>query len=140
MMLKCKLRCQEVEVCFKNVRNLFIWCQLVPHVNSVFSLSFCLCCAVISAEPCIITGHLGAVGRDEPAASDDQTYCVCVVRRSRSQTHVNGRTFSSYKLAPRRLLPSHLSRPQSRTCAVKAEARTVKEQNNPADLTTSLIA
>lgn len=143
-MLKCKLRCQEVEVCFKNVRNLFIWCQLVPHVNSVFLLSFCRCCAVISAEPCIITGHLGAVGRDEPAASDDQTYCVCVCvcvdRRSRSQTHVNGRTFSSYKASPRRSLPSHLSRPQSRTRAVKAEARTVKEQNNPATLTTSIIA
>lgn len=50
-------------------------CQLVPHVNPVFLLWSCLCCAVISAEPCIITGHLGAVGRDEPAASDDQTYC-----------------------------------------------------------------
>ena len=30
--------------------------------------SFYLCCTVISTEPCIITGHLGAVGRDEPAA------------------------------------------------------------------------
>lgn len=26
------------------------------------------CCRVISTEPCIITGHLGTVGRDEPAA------------------------------------------------------------------------
>lgn len=71
------------------------WCRCIitlalllwPHMYLVFSFnlvptffliwtiyfyslcfSFYLCCAVISTEPCIITGHLGAVGRDEPAA------------------------------------------------------------------------
>lgn len=68
-----------------------------------------LCCAVISAEPCIITGHLGAVGRAEPAASDDQAYCVCgpALVCPRSQTHGHGRTFSSDKPAPRRTCHGH---------------------------------
>lgn len=129
-------------VCFKNIRNLFIWCQLIPHVNSVFLLSFCLCRAVISAEPCIITGHLGAVEREmslqrqmtKPTVYGPAPICP------RAQKHVNACTFSSYKPAPRRSLPSHLSWPQSRTRAVKVGTHTVKEQKNLANLTAFIIA
>lgn len=116
-----------MEAWFKNVRNRFIGCQLVPPVNSVFLLSFCLCCSVISAEPCVITGHLAAVGRGEPAASDERTYRAW----TDSLTDVNGRTFGSSTPAPRRSIPSHLSWPQSRTNAVSAETHAGKEQKSP---------
>lgn len=55
----------------------FICIQTI-YFYSVF-FSFYLCCAVISTEPCIITGHLGTVGRDEPAAHQmTKTHRECV--------------------------------------------------------------
>lgn len=51
--------------------------------------SFYLCCTVISTEPRIITGHLGAVGRDEPAAHQMTKLTVGGHKLMRACTHTH---------------------------------------------------
>lgn len=98
----------------------FILCQLFPHLNHVFiftlRFSLYLCCTVISTEPYIITGHLGAAGRDEPAARQ-MTKCT-VGGHTLMCMHPHtllSHTLNSYKSSQGSSLPSDIARPYSRT-------------------------
>lgn len=98
----------------------FILCQLFPHLNHVFiftlRFSLYLCCTVISTEPYIITGHLGAAGRDEPSAGQ-MTKCT-MGGHTLTCMHPHtllSHTLNSYKSLQGRSLPSDIARPYSRT-------------------------
>lgn len=72
----CRCCCAMLLACFFDLAYPHIhFIQLYPFFILVWTFIFLtlhfsssLCCTVISTEPFIITGHLGAVGRDEPAA------------------------------------------------------------------------